>query len=215
MAARPGAAAPRRRPGGLDPSRPRGGLVPLGPGNRNAIDALIACHSVVFDLTARRAYVAAAPHTLGRFVCFDLDLLASTEPGDPRYAALDSATIPADPYFRTGGYARYLQARQANRAARQELRAGNLDAAKDQATRALEAAPGFVEALACRGEANIRSRHFAGARSDFDAALRLDPGPPEFAAAIRRFRDSAAAGRIPNKPLPYPVSLEDTMGGPE
>src|SRR5262249_45279637 len=37
----------------------------IGPGNRNAINALIASHSVVLDLTARKAWVADAPHGLG------------------------------------------------------------------------------------------------------------------------------------------------------
>jgi hypothetical protein len=189
------------------------GSEPLGPGNRNAIDALIACHSVVFDLTARRAYVAAAPHTLGRYVCFDLDLLASAGPGDPRYAALESAGIPADPYLESGGYARYLQARRANHRARREIRAENFAAAAAEASRALDAAPDFAEALACRGEANLRSGSFVAARSDLDAALRLDPGPPGFASGIRRLRDDAAAGRIPRKRLTYPFSLEDIQRG--
>jgi len=183
----------------------------LGPGNRNAIDALIACHSVVFDLTARRGYVAAAPHTLGRYVCFDLDLLSSAAPDDPRYAALQAAAIPADPYLESGGYRRYREARRALQTARAEVRAGRFAAAREDATRAIEAAPDFAEALACRGEASIRDGLFAAAESDFEAALRLDPGPPEVAAAIRRFRDSAAAGTIPKKPLSFPVSLEDAM----
>jgi hypothetical protein len=189
------------------------GSILLGPGNRNAIDALIACHSAVFDLTARRAYVAAAPHTLGRYVCFDLDLLASAGPGDPRYAALEAAAIAADPYLETGGYARYLHARRVNRRARREIRAGNFAAAVDDASRALEAAPEFAEALACRGEANLRAGSFAAARSDFDAALRLDPGPPGFGSEIRRLRDAAAEGRIPRDPLTYPFSLEDIQRG--
>jgi hypothetical protein len=191
--------------------REGGGSVPLGPGNRNAIDALIACHSVVFDLTARRAYVAAAPHALGRYVCFDLDLLSSAAPDDPRFAALAAAAVPADRYLEGGGYARYLDARRANKTAREEIRAGKLSAARQDATRALDAAPDFAEALACRGEAKLRSRDFAGAASDFDAALGLDPGPPDFSAEIRRFRVAAAAHTIPRRLLAFPLSLEDAI----
>lgn len=191
------------------------GSVALGPGNRNAIDALIACHSVVFDLTARRAYVAAAPHTLGRYVCFDLDLLATAGPADPRYAALEAASVPADPLLTNGEFGRYLRARHRNREARLELEAGKLDAAREDATRALEAAPDFSEALACRGEANLRLRNFDAAVSDFDAALRLDPGPPAFASEIRRFRGAAAEGKVPNKRLTLPLSLEGAIGAAE
>ena len=191
------------------------GSVPLGPGNRNAIDALIACHSVVFDLTARRAYVAAAPHTLGRYVCFDLDLLATAGPADPRYAALQAAGVPPDPDLASGAFGRYLRARHRNRAARLELDAGKFADARENATRALEASPDFSEALACRGEANLRLRKFDEAVSDFDAALRLDPGPPAFASEIRRFRDSAAGGKVPRKHLSFPLSLEGTIGAAE
>ncbi len=187
------------------------GSVPIGPGNRNAIDALIACHAVVFDLTARRAYVAAAPHTLGKFVCFDLDLLSFAEPGDPRFAALASEAIPADPYLADGGYGRYLEARHANRKGRQEIRAGDFDTARIDASMALRLAPDFSEALACRGEAKLRSRDFAGAASDFDAAIRLDPGPPAFSSEIRRFRGAAAAHTIPRRLLAFPLSLEDSI----
>jgi hypothetical protein len=183
----------------------------LGPGNRNAIDALIASHAVVFDLSSRRAYVAASPHTLGKFVCFDLDLLSFAPPGDPRFAALASEGVPADPYLTGGGYRRYRQARRAVGKAREELRAGDSDAARIDASTALDLAPDFSEALACRGEAKLRARDFVGAVADFDAALRLGPGPPQFSSGIRKFREAAAARVIPRHFLAYPLSLEDSI----
>ncbi len=186
------------------------GGAPLGPGNRNAIDALIACHSVVFDLTARRAWVAAAPHTLGRFVCFDLALLSRADPGDPRFAALAAEAIPADPYL-AGGYPGYLEARRDNLRARRSLLAGDAAAAQAEAGAALQRAPDFVEALACRGEARLRLGNFTGSIADLDAAARLRPGPPDFAAEIERFRRAAGARAVPARPLAFPVSLADTL----
>jgi predicted TPR repeat methyltransferase len=100
-----------------------------------------------------------------------------------------------------------------NRRARREIRAGHFAAGVGDASRALEAAPDFAEALVCRGEANLRAGSFDAARSDFDAALRLDPGPPGFGSEIRRLRDAAAEGRIPRDPLAYPFSLEDIQRG--
>lgn len=52
----------RRAPGGSE----------LPPGNRNAIDALIATHATVADVTARVMWVSTAPHTQGAWRKIDL-----------------------------------------------------------------------------------------------------------------------------------------------
>jgi hypothetical protein len=71
-----------------------GGPLPLG--DRRALDALIATHSVVADATARVLWVAEAPHTLGRYVRFDLrELLDPAYPGPRRGPVAE--TLPADP----------------------------------------------------------------------------------------------------------------------
>ena len=185
--------------------RDRKGLgdAPLGIGNRNAIDALIACHSVVFDLTARRAYVAAFPHTLGPYAVFDLALLAAASPDDSRFAELETLSIPADPLLTSGEYGRYRQARELNRRARSELRRGRPADSERDANAALSLAPDFLEALVCRGEARSRQ----GKRStDFEVALSLSPGPPDFAAEIQRARDLRSGPLVA-----FPLSLEDLL----
>ncbi len=53
-----------------DKRAPGGGR--LAPGNRNAIDAVIATHSAVGDATDRILWVSIAPHTAGRYVGIDL-----------------------------------------------------------------------------------------------------------------------------------------------
>ncbi len=70
----------RRNRGAIDPKRAlemlrdkRGaGGEQLGLGNRNALDALIATHSVVVDATSMTLWVSEGPHLLGRFIGFDL-----------------------------------------------------------------------------------------------------------------------------------------------
>jgi isopenicillin-N N-acyltransferase like protein len=49
--------------------------VSLPLGDRRAIDAFIAAHGVVIDLTAKKLFVSHAPHLLGRFIEVDLDRL--------------------------------------------------------------------------------------------------------------------------------------------
>ena len=63
-------------------------------GDRRSLDAFIATHGVVFDLTARAAWVSEGPHLSGRFVKIDLATLVSTKEGVVPMA--DPETIPAD-----------------------------------------------------------------------------------------------------------------------
>jgi hypothetical protein len=48
------------------------GGAPLGLGNRNALDAIIATHSVVVDATDLIVWVSEGPHLVGRYVGYDL-----------------------------------------------------------------------------------------------------------------------------------------------
>ncbi len=69
----------RRAPGGAE----------LTPGNRNAVDAVIATHSMIGDATDRLLWVSTAPHTLGTYRLIDL------------LAELDAAGIDSSPYRAT------------------------------------------------------------------------------------------------------------------
>ncbi len=89
----------RRNRGAIDPKRAlemlrdkRGaGGEQLGLGNRNALDALIATHSVVVDATSMILWVSEGPHLLGRYIGFDL---RKELRGEERAAPAD---LPADP----------------------------------------------------------------------------------------------------------------------
>jgi isopenicillin-N N-acyltransferase like protein len=63
-------------------------------GDRRSLDAFIATHGVVFDLTARAAWVSEGPHLSGRFVKIDLATIVSTKEGKVPMAELE--TIPQD-----------------------------------------------------------------------------------------------------------------------
>jgi isopenicillin-N N-acyltransferase like protein len=184
----------------------------IGPGNRNAIDALIAAHSVVFDLTAGTAWVAAAPHGLGPFVPFSLPLGASADPADPRFAALDSASIPADRFLTDGRYASYLAARGLLLRGRRAFEQRRYAEAAEEAARALARAPGFVEALALRAESRGASGDRGGAIADSADALARDPAPPPFAREIARLHESLLRGAFPpGTALTFPISVSDWL----
>ena len=175
----------------------------LGPGNRNAIDASIAAHSVVLDLANRRAWVAVAPHTLGAYVPVDLeDVLASPDGASPSAAE----PLPADAWLLSGGYELYREARAALAEVRTlERRAapGWLEAAAAAAERSHSLSPDFAEATAKLGELELRRGNRNNARRLLDEALAHDPGPAPVRAAVLQWRDAAAhGGALPKDGIP-------------
>jgi tetratricopeptide (TPR) repeat protein len=179
--------------------------VDLGPGNRNAIDASIASHSVVFDLTHRRAWVADAPNTLGPYLPVDLEAVLASAAGPPLRAA---EPVPADAWLTDGGYGRYVRAREALASARKlehDRKSGWLEAAARDAQRAHELAPEFAETAAKLGELEARRGNRARARQLLDEALARDPGPAPLRAAVERWREACAGGDLsplPKEPIP-------------
>ncbi len=84
------------------------GGVDLPLGNRRSIDALIATHSVVMDVTARVMWVSEGPHLTGRYLAFDVGKLL-----DPSFqpAATDPIEeIPPDPILPSGAYEAWVRA---------------------------------------------------------------------------------------------------------
>jgi hypothetical protein len=199
----------RRGPSGAD----------LGDGNRNAIDAAIAAHSVVFDLARRRAWVAAFPHTLGPYVPVDLEAVLAARAGPPPPGA---EPLPADAWLVSGGYGRYERARAALADARRLEHArgdGWLDATAIAAERAHALAPAFAEATAKLGELALRRGERERALALLDDALARDPGPMPLRAAVERWRDAASRGGalpkegIPTIPTPDELIAEHAAHG--
>ncbi|MGZ5425782.1 MAG: C45 family autoproteolytic acyltransferase/hydrolase, partial [Thermoanaerobaculia bacterium] len=186
----------------------------LGPGNRNAIDASIASHSVVFDLTHRRAWVAAAPHTLGPYAPVDFEAVLASAAGPPLRTA---DPVPADAWFTDGGYGRYVRAREALALARRlehDRKKGWLEAAAGDARRAHELAPEFAEAAAKLGELEARRGNRARARQLLDEALARDPSPAPLRAAVERWREACAAGDhspLPKEPIPAVLQPDELL----
>lgn len=84
------------------------GEAELSLGNRRAIDALIATHSVIMDATDRALWVSEGPHLAGRYLRFDLARLL-----DPSYAPGVNEpiiAIPADELFTSGAYDAWVRA---------------------------------------------------------------------------------------------------------
>ncbi len=91
----------KRGSGQIDPLlaaeilRDRRGLndLDIGSGNRTAINAIIATHSVITDVTRGIMWVSSYPHQLGPYMPFSLDNFKELPPVN---------TIPADPFLENG-----------------------------------------------------------------------------------------------------------------
>jgi len=172
--------------GRIDPAaavailRDRDGLgdTPLPLGNRNAIDALIATHSVVADLTAGVLWVSEGLHTLGAYRRIDLRarLAGGSPPGEAR------GDIAADPLLTNGAFDRYVLGARLRRAAERDRAHGDAASAVDDYERAL--ALRADDHLAWRGLAEARTSlgDTEGARSAWKRVVTLAPESPTLAA---------------------------------
>ncbi len=150
----------RRGPKGAD----------VGLGNRGAIDALVATHSVVIDATERVLWVSCAPHTLGRFLRVPIDALL----GDPKWAPSDEGSFAEDPLL-AGPYEQHLAKRKKLIAARDAFAAGELGRAQALAEEARALDPRFYEPEELLARIAKESGDLAGAKEHAKAALERWP----------------------------------------
>ena len=144
---------------------------PLSLGNRNALDALIATHAVVVDLSNMVLWVSQGPHLLGRFVAVDLKPifgLPSSELGSPQH-------LDADPLVGTAELDRFRQARAQIKHARWLLAAGDPVAALDFASRAAALTPRSPEPQMLLGDLLWQQGQQQQARKHYKTFLGLFP----------------------------------------
>jgi isopenicillin-N N-acyltransferase-like protein len=162
-----GAIDPRRA---LDILRDKKGVggAALGLGNRNALDAIIATHSVVVDATALQLWVSQGPHCLGRYVGYDLrkELLGEDHPTPP--------DLPADPVMDSDEYRAYVEATAQLGFARSLAEEGHTVAALEAAERAAELSEMMPEPHKLLGDL-LRDRDRERARKEYRRFLELQP----------------------------------------
>jgi hypothetical protein len=144
------------------------GNVELGLGNRNALDALIATHSVVVDATALILWVATGPHLTGRYVGFDLrkELLGEEHAPPP--------DIPEDSLAGSDELKAYQLAHAALQAATR-LRKLDAERALEEAERAAALEEKLPEPHRLIGDLLRARGDGEGARREYQRFLQLDP----------------------------------------
>jgi hypothetical protein len=176
----------KRLHGQIDPRRAleilrdkRGpGDTPLGLGNRNALDAIIATHSVVVDATHLVLWVGEGPHLLGKFRAFDLkkELLGPAgAKDDPKTAPGD---LPEDPIAQSDEFRAYKEAMASLKAAerfRKEKEPDSLQRAIEEARRAEALEELMPEPHRLLGDALRAGGDRDGAKREYERFLELSP----------------------------------------
>ncbi|HEY3932257.1 MAG TPA: C45 family autoproteolytic acyltransferase/hydrolase [Verrucomicrobiae bacterium] len=137
-----------------------------GDGNRATLNAFIATHATVMDLTSNIFWAASPPNQLGKFVAFDVNDFSRELP---------ELTVPADPTLADGEYERTRQAQQFFADGLRELKNKNAQAALELADKAEALNPGFYQNATLRGRALLALNRNDEAAQSFEKALAEHP----------------------------------------
>ena len=142
-----------------------GGKFP-GNGHRATLNALIATHSTVMDLTDGIFWAASPPHQLGKFVAFDVNDFDRELP---------TLTVTDDALLASGEFEKARQAQQALTEGARALKSNDAQTALTNADKAETANPGFYQNAVLRGRALAKLGRSAEAATAFETALTRQP----------------------------------------
>jgi tetratricopeptide (TPR) repeat protein len=146
----------RRLPGGAFP----------GHGHRGTLNALIATHATIMDLSDGIFWAAAPPNQLGRFVAFDVNDFTRERP---------DRAVPADPALASGDHATVRKALQFLADGHRALTRKDAAAALELADKAEKLNPGFYQNAALRGRALLMLGRAGEAAESLRAAIDRQP----------------------------------------
>lgn len=142
-----------------------GGAFP-GNGHRATLNALIATHATVMDLSDGIFWAASPPHQLGKFVAFDV-MDFSRE--------LPERSIPADTITMSGELEKARQAERSLVDGQRALKQNDPETALKLSENAEELNPRFYRNAALRGRALLALGRRGEAAEAFEAALKAQP----------------------------------------
>jgi tetratricopeptide (TPR) repeat protein len=137
-----------------------------GDGNRATLNAFIATHATVMDLSDGIFWAASPPNQLGKFVAFDVSDFSRELP---------EKTIPADATLTDGEYEKAEQAKQFLAEGVRALKNKNATAALDMAAKAEKLNPGFYQNSFLAGRALLALKRKDEAAQSFQKALAEHP----------------------------------------
>lgn len=147
------------------------GNTSLGYGNQKAINQLLAHHSVVFKPEQKLVWVSSNPYQLGEFVAYDLDeIFGTSHKGIISSMAIDSLTIPKDPFVDTPEFKNYEKYRIEYRIVDKAIKTkGDLSADFIKQFQLLN--PDYWEVYYKPGVYLYNRGYYTAARAEFEKAL--------------------------------------------
>jgi isopenicillin-N N-acyltransferase like protein len=142
------------------------GGVFAGDGNRATLNAFIATHATVMDLSDGIFWAASPPNQLGKFVAFDVSDFSRELPG---------RTISADATLASGEYDRARRAKQSLADGQRALKNKDAQAVLAFAGKAEVLNPGFYQNATLRGRALLALGRNQEAAQSFEKALAEHP----------------------------------------
>lgn len=137
-----------------------------GNGHRGTLNAFIATHATVMDLTDGIFWVALPPNQLGKFVAFDVQNFDHEMPG---------RTLVADATLASGEFEKAREAHKVLADGQLALKNKDAQAALNAAEKAESLNPGFYQNAVLRGRALLLLGRKDEARKAFESALSLHP----------------------------------------
>ncbi len=142
------------------------GGVAAGETHRGTLNACIATHAVVMELTGGIFWAATPPNQLGKFVAFDVNDFERTLP---------DRSLPADTTLTSGQHEKIAKARARLKEGKAALERRDAESALKAANEAEALNPGFYQNAALRGRALLALGRAAEAKAAFAAALAAEP----------------------------------------
>ena len=142
-----------------------GGAFP-GNGHRATLNALIATHATIMDLTDGIFWAASSPHQLGKFVAFDVKDFSRDLP---------EQSVAPDAIIASGELEKVRQAQKSLTDAQHALKRNDPQAALTLADKAEELNPRFYRNAALRGRALLALGRRSEAAQAFESALGAHP----------------------------------------
>jgi isopenicillin-N N-acyltransferase-like protein len=137
-----------------------------GDENRATLNAFIATHATVMDLSGGIFWASSPPNQLGKFVAFDMNDFSHQLPG---------LTVPSDATLASGEYEKAKQSKQCLTDGQRALKNKNAQAALELAEKAEALNPGFYQNATLRGRALFALGRNDKAAQAFEKALAEHP----------------------------------------
>jgi tetratricopeptide (TPR) repeat protein len=137
-----------------------------GNGHRSALNALIATHATVMDLTDGIFWAASPPHQLGAFVAFDVQNFDHELP---------ERTVAADGFLASGEFEKARRAEESLIDGHRALKNKDPQAALGASEKAESLNPGFYQNATLRGRALLGLGRKDEAAKAFESALDEHP----------------------------------------